>query len=333
MRTGKPRVVLADFISGESLQAYRALPSAKHLDLVAPGGPAHDDLVRLMRTADFLLVRRRALGAAAFTEAKGLRAVVVVGERVDLDQAALEARGVLVERRPRLTAHAVADLVFAMMLVLSRDLLAAHRGVAAGAYRDRGLTPQPTTETQVAFNWLGLKDEGPLFGKTMGLIGLGEIGCLIAVRARAFGMNVCYHKRRPFPPHEEERLGVAYRSLPQLLSASDFVSAQVPDTVETRGMLGFDQLRSMRPTSYLINASRGRVVDETALAELLRDGRIAGAGLDVFCQEPLPSDSPLAALPNVILSPHIGGGGTTTLLGEMESAFARILALWKGAEG
>jgi phosphoglycerate dehydrogenase-like enzyme len=181
----------------------------------------------------------------------------------------------------------------------------------------------------VAFNWLELRDEGPLFGKRLGLIGFGEIGALVAARASAFGMSVAYYQRTELSPADTRALHVTYRPVDALLAESDFVSVQVPDTPETRGLLNRDRLRLLRPTAYLINTSRGHVVDETALAELLAAGRIAGAGLDVFQDEPLPADSPLTRLPNVILTPHIGGGGPRTLRGEMDAAFARILTLWK----
>jgi phosphoglycerate dehydrogenase-like enzyme len=145
-------------------------------------------------------------------------------------------------------------------------------------------------------------------GKTLGLIGFGEIGTEVARRARAFEMNVIYSKREPLPAAIEDMLGVRAAPLDDLLRSSDFVSLHVPHGPETDRLIGARELALMKPTASIINTCRGPVIDEEALIAALCDGTIASAGLDVFTLEPLQFDSPLTRLDNVILTPHIGGG-------------------------
>jgi len=143
-----------------------------------------------------------------------------------------------------------------------------------------------------------------VYHKTVGIIGMGDIGMAFAERARAFGVRLLYFKRQRMPAEEERRLGIEYASIEELLRASDFVSLHVPHTKETDKMLGAKEFALMKPTAYLINVSRGGIIDEGALCEALKNKVIAGAGLDVFELEPVPKDSPLLELDNVILTPH-----------------------------
>jgi phosphoglycerate dehydrogenase-like enzyme len=146
----------------------------------------------------------------------------------------------------------------------------------------------------------------PLAGRTLGVIGAGAIGGEIARRGVAFGMHVLAVKRRPAPVHGASEV-VAPDRLHAVLGRSDFVVLVVPQTDATRGMIGETALRAMKPTAYLVNIARGSVVDEAALVHALRKQWIAGAALDVVEEEPLPQDSPLWSLPNVIVTPHVAG--------------------------
>jgi glyoxylate reductase len=158
--------------------------------------------------------------------------------------------------------------------------------------------------------WNGWRPSGMLGhrvgGKTLGIIGFGRIGEAVARRARAFGLNILYNKRRRLPPMLEEELGVTYEpDLDRLVARSDIVSLHAPLTEETRGLIDAGRLSAMKPTAYLINTSRGELVDENALIEALETGRIGGAGLDVYTHEPAV-DGRLLALDNVVLLPHLG---------------------------
>jgi len=201
----------------------------------------------------------------------------------------------------------VAEHAMALILACARDLVRSHRGVVAGDYQRLGLVPQRTTERKFAFKWLPVTPT-EVYGKILGIIGFGEIGKELAARARAFGMEILYWSRSRAPLELEQELGACYCPLKELLERSDFVSLHVPHTEETEKLIDGARLARMKSTAFLINTARGGVVDETALVEALRSGRIAGAGLDVFVQEPLPVSHPLTELENVILTPHIGGG-------------------------
>jgi phosphoglycerate dehydrogenase-like enzyme len=158
---------------------------------------------------------------------------------------------------------------------------------------------------QAAHQW-GFQFTEPLAGKTLGLVGLGSIGSAIAQRAGAFGMRVIGMRRSPAPVEGVERV-LGPGGLSELVIESDVVVLVVPKTGETRGLIGEAELRKMRRTAFLINVSRGAVVDEPALLRALREGWIAGAALDVFAEEPLPAASPFWDLENVIVTPHIAG--------------------------
>ena len=179
--------------------------------------------------------------------------------------------------------------------------------------------------------WADPPEFGELGGRTLGLVGLGSVGEAIAVRARALGLCVIAVRRHPRPdpgPADEqwgpERLG-------ELLSLADFVVLAVPLTADTRGLIGRDALGRMRPGAVLVNLGRGGLVDEEALIECLRAGRIGGAALDVFREEPLPAESPLWEMPQVIVTPHVSGLGPRYWERAVD-LFARNLHAWRAGE-
>jgi len=159
----------------------------------------------------------------------------------------------------------------------------------------------------VSSKWIPIASR-EVYRSTLGIVGMGEIGRELAVRARAFAMRLIYYDRTPLPRWCEEELGVEYCNLEDLLKQADFVSLHVPHTEQTEHMIGKQELETMKPTAFLINASRGGVVDQQALVWALETGAISGAGLDVFEIEPVPFDDPLLGLSNVVCSPHSGGG-------------------------
>jgi lactate dehydrogenase-like 2-hydroxyacid dehydrogenase len=162
---------------------------------------------------------------------------------------------------------------------------------------------------------------------TLGIVGFGRIGKAIARRARGFDMPVLYHARHPDP--EAETLGAAYRAKPQLLAESDFVVLAVPLTPETRRLIGEAELSLMKPTAFLVNIARGPVVDEAALVRALRERRIAGAGLDVFEDEPRVHPG-LLELTQVVLTPHIGSASRATRLAMATRAAENCVAALRG---
>jgi D-3-phosphoglycerate dehydrogenase len=287
------------------------------------------ELGNLVSGANALVTRSRLVTSDMIQKAgKNLKLVQVMGRLPDrVDLVAAQKAGVPVAVMPHGGAIAVAEHTLALMLALSRKLLAGHHGVSSGAYHKRGLKPAETSEWQFAFNWLGFQDVGELRGKTLGLIGLGEIGREVARRAKSFDMSILYYQRHRIPERYEQLLGVRKATLDDLLRDSDIVSLHIPHTEETAKILNAEKLALMKPTAFLINTARGGLLDEEALTTCLREERIAGAGLDVFVEEPLPANHHLGQLENVVLTPHTGGGsggGQRKLIGQVLENIARV---------
>jgi glyoxylate reductase len=209
-------------------------------------------------------------------------------EHVDL--AACRERGIVVTNTPDVLTDATADLTLALMLATVRRLPQAERSLRAGEFRGWGF-----------WDYLG----GDLRGRTLGIFGMGRIGQAVARRAAAFGMRIKYTARTPLAAEAEQALGASRVNWDTLLTTSDVLSLHAPLTPETRHLLDRDALRRMKPGSYLINTARGALVDEAALVEALREGPLAGAGLDVYEREPGVTPG-LLGLDNVVLLPHIG---------------------------
>ncbi len=220
---------------------------------------------------------------------------------VFVDVAAATRRGVPVSGIPNTgLARTTAEFTFALLIATAWRLPEADRFLRAGQWI------QNQSEA-----FLGTR----LYGKTLGIVGLGAVGTDVAVKARACDMDIVYYKRTPLSRAEEVALGVEYRSLEDLFRESDFVALTPPLTAQTRGLVGAPLLSLMKPSAILINTSRGQVLDEAALEEALLAGRIRGAGLDVFEWEGHPDPGPSARLkdlPNVVVTPHIGSAARET---------------------
>jgi glyoxylate reductase len=255
---------------------------------------------------------------AAFFDAagKGLRCVanVAVGfDNIDVEEAT--RRGVVVTNTPGVLTDATADLAMALILAVVRRVPEGDRLVRAGG-----------TWSWDMFFMLGAS----LQGKTLGVVGLGQIGAATARRARGFGMEVVYTQRHRAAAELEAELGGArHVPLEELLAESDVVTLHVPLSPSTHHLIGAARLGLMRPTAYLVNTARGPVVDEAALAATLREGSIAGAGLDVFEHEPQVHPD-LLALDNVVLLPHLGSATIETRTAMGELAARNVLAVLAG---
>jgi len=220
-----------------------------------------------------------------------LKVVSNYGVGVDnINLAACTEKGVRVGNTPGVVTEATADLAFALMLSLSRRIVECDNLVKAKQWK----AWSPT-----------LLIANDVFGKTLGIVGMGRIGQAIAKRANGFSMNILYHTRTPKPDAERE-YGVHYRSMDALLRESDIVLLILPLTPETKNLISTEALSKMKPTALLINAARGPIVDPQALYEALAAKRIAGAALDVTVPEPIKTDDPLLTLDNILISPHVG---------------------------
>ena len=224
-------------------------------------------------------------------------------DHIDVKEAT--KRGIAVTNTPDVLTDATADLTFALLLGIARRVAEGHILVMQRRWKD-AWSPKFMLGSDLA-------------GKKLGILGMGRIGKAVAKRALGFGLKILYHNRTKLSKKEERSFGVNYRNFDQLLKESDFVSIHVPLTEETYHLINANTIAKMKKSSFLINTARGPIVDEGALFEALKERRIAGAALDVFEMEPLPADSPLLSLNNILLTPHIGSAaeGARYKMGEV----------------
>ena len=313
-RTVRSRVFVTRQLPGEALGRL-----GRHVDLHVWEGalpPSRDALLAEAALAVGLVtLLTDQVDASLLAAAPGLRAVSNVAVGYDnIAVPACTARRIPVGHTPGVLTETTADFAFALLMGLARRVAEADAYVRAGRWR----TWSPTL-------LLGTD----VHGATLGIVGLGAIGAAVARRARGFGMRVLYVSRQPRPEPEAE-LGVRRVDTATLLAESDVVSLHMPLSPATRHWLGRAELAAMKPGALLVNTARGGVVDQDALIEALREGHLGGAALDVMDPEPLPGDSPLLTLPNVLLAPHIASASHATR-GRMASmAVDNLLAALDG---
>jgi phosphoglycerate dehydrogenase-like enzyme len=283
--------------------------------------------VRQGSDASILIFRRGTIDAALMAANPKLKLIQRIGGRagsIDLEAAA--AKGILVSCLPRKTLQYTAEHAILLMLALSKRLFEADDAVR----NDRWDRARVHPENGVAYNYAGISNLGGLFNKTVGIIGLGEVGALAAGMARGFGARILYANRNRLPVEQEHKLGVEFAPVGKLLAESDFVSMHASNLPENKGLIGAATFAQMKKTAYFINTSRGRMVDEDALYVALSTGVIAGAGLDVHYEEPRPLSDRYAKLRNVIMTPHLAGGSRTAIVDEIEAVLDNCRAVLAG---
>jgi len=279
----KPVVLIAEVLSPATIEAL-----GPDFDVVNIDGTDRDVLLRAVEHADAILVRSATqVDEEVLAAAKQLKVIARAGVGLDnVDIKAATQAGVMVVNAPTSNIISAAELTVTHILSLARHVPMAHASLAQGEWKRSAYTG---TE---------------LFEKTIGIIGLGRIGALVAERLKGFGVEIVAYD--PYvTATRAQQLGVTMVSLEELLAQSDFITIHMPKTPETVGMIGTKELAMMKPTSYVVNVARGGLIDEDALAVALSSGVIAGAGLDVFVNEP-PKDDSLTSLKNVVVTPHLG---------------------------
>jgi glyoxylate reductase len=272
------------------------------------------EMIEQGREADAIIpMGGHRVGSPVIEAASRLRVIAVAAVGYNLvDVAAATHRGILVTNTPGVLTETTADMAWALMLAVARRVAESDRFVRSGRW------------TGVYWSLMLGSD---VHDATLGILGMGRIGKAIARRARGFDMTVLYHNRQP--DREADGLGATYRTQADLLRESDFVVLSVPLSPETRHLIGAPELALMKPTAFLVNVARGPVVDEAALVEALRSRRIAGAGLDVFEDEPKVHPG-LTELESVVLTPHVGSASRATRLRMAATAAENCVAALQG---
>jgi len=277
------------------------------------------DLLELVAGANAILTLLHDRVDEELLEAAGPQLCCVANVAVGYDNVDLEAaaeRGVVVTNTPGVLDDATADLTMALLLAATRRVAEGDRLIRSGR----------------EWTWgMGFMLGSGLRGKLLGIVGLGGIGARVAERARAFGIRVAYHSRHEAPAEVVAALAAERMPLEQLLAEADVVSLHCPLTPETHHLIGAAELAAMKPSAVLVNAARGPVVDERALAESLAAGTIAAAGLDVYEHEPRVEPG-LLELDNVVLAPHLGSATVETRTAMAELAARNAIAAVRGEE-
>jgi phosphoglycerate dehydrogenase-like enzyme len=287
-----PRILVLAPIPAAAFSAL--VPEGVEVDLYE--GEPGAGLIEAVRGADIIVgdyTFRLAMDAPVIEAARGCRLIQqpsVGYQHIDIEAA--RGEGIPVANAGAANTVGVAEQVIMFSLCLLKKTLHFHKRTAAGEWAQEDAFVLGSYE---------------LMGKTLGIVGMGHIGREVAKRARPFECRLLYYDVNPLPQEVEEELGVTGVELDELLRQSDIITLHVPLLPDTANLIDRDALASMKPGAYLLNLARGEVVDEEALAEALREGRLAGAGIDVFREEPVNPDNPLLELDNVILSPHVAG--------------------------
>lgn len=283
------KVFLADAVSAE---CERLLETAGH-EVIDRPGLSREELAPALADVDGLVVRSATtVDASILDAAPHLKVIGRAGSGVDnIDVDAATARGVIVMNAPGENTLSAAEHAWALLMAVSRNVVAGHGSMAGGQWSKKGL--------------MGVE----LHAKTLGILGMGRIGREVAIRAKAFGMTVLVFD--PFlPAGAAESLGIEVCELDEIWPRADFLTVHAPLTDKTRHLIDAAALAKCKPGVRVVNCARGGLVDESALVDAMERGTVAGAALDVFETEPLPGDSPLRSQPGLVLTPHLGASTT-----------------------
>jgi glyoxylate reductase len=281
----RPSVVIVGRVLPIIHELLQAKTNVTHLEKLTTA-----KLEKVLLTADGLLSTSvLSITEALLSQMPQLKVISQPSVGVDnIDLAACTLRKIPVGHTPGVLVEATADLTFGLLLSAARRIPEGWNFVRSGAWAHGQALPFGTD----------------LFGKTLGIVGMGQIGVAVAKRAQASGLTIIYHNRHP--RSDDKLLTTTYVAFDELLAQSDFILVMVPLTTESTHLFGMSQFVKMKATAYLINAARGKIIDSKALYTALKTGEIAFAALDVTDPEPLPASDPLLTLPNILITPHIG---------------------------
>ena len=305
----KPIILPTNFYEGDQLEVIQEL-APKNFELIFLKEASQKELINTISLADYLLVGGRLqINSEVLEHAKRLKMVQRTGAGLDnMDFHAFRKRSLPLYVNFGVNANSVAEHTIMMMLALLRNMPLVHETTKLGKWNKHGF---------------GLASRG-LKGKIVGLFGMGHIGLEVARLLQVFNVKVLYNKPNRLSSLEEKELGISYCTLEELLKNSDIISLHASLNASTKHVINIESLKQMKSSSYLINTSRGQLVDEPALVEALNKRIIRGAALDVFEKEPFDASNGLFQCENVILTPHIGGVTTESFTEMMRAAFKNI---------
>ena len=311
----KPKVYMTRMIPERGLNKIKEGFDVEIWPEEAP--PPKDVIIEKVRDKDALVsLLTDPIDAEVMDAAPNLKIIAQYAVGYDnIDVKAATERGIVVTNTPGVLTETVADFTMALLLSAARRVVEADKYVRAGKWK---------------VGWHPLMMLGQdVYGRTLGIVGLGRIGSAVAKRAKGFDMKIIYYdviRRKDL----EEKLGIEYRELDDLLREADFVSLHVPLTEGTYHLIGERELKLMKPTAILINTARGKVVDQEALIKALKEGWIFAAACDVFEQEPTPVTNPLLKLDNFIATPHIASASIETRSRMAEIVAENLIAFFEG---
>jgi glyoxylate reductase len=311
----RPRVFVTQPIAESALTRLRAVADVE-VNLDSSRVLDKAKLIEAVKRCDILIsLLHDTVDAdviAANPDLKAVSSMNITQDRIDLAEAT--RRGIPITNIPAIVTDATADIGFGLLLAVARNIVSGDKLFRAGVY--------PGSQS----NHLA---GAAVSGQTLGLVGFGRIGQAMARRARGFDMTILYTDPRRLPVDEERKLGAAYRKFDDLLREADFVSLHPQLTIETHHLMSGREFAQMKPTAFIINTSRGPIIDEAALIRALKNKKIAGAGLDVYEHEPDVSPE-LLAMPNVVLTPHLGSAVKSLREGMAHVVVDNTIALIEG---
>jgi glyoxylate reductase len=298
----------------EAIQQKYEVNMWEHEDIPVP----REMLLSEAKKADALVTMLSdSIDESVLTAGNNLKVVANLAVGFDnIDVKTASSKGIAICNTPDVLTDTTADLTFALLMATARRIVEAAELVKQGEWK----------------SWSPLLLAGhDIHHKTIGIVGMGKIGETVAKRATGFDMNILYHNRTR-KPEIEQNLGAVYATFEELVATADFIVCLTPLTAETKNMFTREVFQKMKPSAIFVNASRGPVIDESALFEALAAGEIAGAGLDVFEKEPIHANHPLLKLSNVVALPHIGSSSVETRVTMMKLCLKNIEAIIEGKE-
>ena len=317
-------ILILDKIGNESLSLFqKQAPSNFFINCFTDNDSINN---KLLKEAHILVSKKVKIDKQFIENSPNLKFIQLMTNRSDkIDKKILNDKKIKVSLLPQVGCIAVAELAMTLILSLSKKIPLGHNYTKNAEYLKMNIEPFKTEERKHNFQWMKIPNLFEINGKSLGIVGFGEIGTELARRATSFGMIINYFSRTQLSKDIEEEEGINYQKFDELLSSNDFISLHLPHTNESEKMINKRTISLMKKDSYIINTSRGGIIDEDDLVSALKNNQIAGAALDVFLYEPLPAGHSFMKLDNIILSPHIGGGSGGARIKHVENLLNNIL--------